>query len=171
MIGHIYQLEKALIRQTIKCFILFQTNIQSKIWRKSCGILIFYMSPENYQLSSSVWKSADSISKERETKLSWTADPQEAVQGADVIYTDVWVSMGDEKEKKERLSIFSSYQVNEILVEGANDGFIFMHDMPAHRGEEISEHMLDHPNSVVYDQAENRLHAQKAVLADLFGYL
>ena len=136
----------------------------------SAGMDFTIASPENYQLTSSVWKSADSISKERETKLSWTSDPQEAVQGADVIYTDVWVSMGDEIEKQERLSIFSSYQVNEILVEGANDGFIFMHDMPAHRGEEISEHMLDHPNSVVYDQAENRLHAQKAVLADLFGY-
>ena len=75
-----------------------------------------------------------------------------------------------ELEKEKRLSTFSSYQVNEELVKHANNGFIFMHDMPAHRGEEISETMLDHPNSVVYDQAENRLHAQKAVLAELFGY-
>ena len=78
--------------------------------------------------------------------------------------------MGDEEEKEERLSVFSSYQVNEQLVKFAKDDFLFMHDMPAHRGEEISEGMLDHPNSVVYHQSENRLHAQKAVLAELFGY-
>ena len=76
----------------------------------------------------------------------------------------------NEKEKEERLSVFSSYQVNEQLVKFAKDDFLFMHDMPAHRGEEISEGMLDHPNSVVYHQSENRLHAQKAVLAELFGY-
>ena len=78
--------------------------------------------------------------------------------------------MGDEEEKEERLSIFSSYQVNEQLVTLAKNDFLFMHDMPAHRGEEISDGMLEHPNSVVYHQAENRLHAQKAVLAELFGY-
>lgn len=127
-------------------------------------------SPPEYKLPRSIWESADQIARENDTNLVWTEHPQEAVSGADIIYTDVWVSMGDELEKEKRLSTFSSYQVNEDLVKHANNDFIFMHDMPAHRGEEISETMLDHPNSVVYDQAENRLHAQKAVLAELFGY-
>ena len=127
-------------------------------------------SPPEYKLPRSIWESADQIARENGTNLVWTEDPQEAASGADIIYTDVWVSMGDELEKEKRLSTFSSYQVNEDLVKHANNDFIFMHDMPAHRGEEISETMLDHPNSVVYDQAENRLHAQKAVLAELFGY-
>ena len=110
------------------------------------------------------------MAKKRGTTIRWTEDPEDAVSEADVVYTDVWVSMGDEEEKKERISVFSSYQVNEQLVKFAKDDFLFMHDMPAHRGEEISEGMLEHPNSVVYHQAENRLHAQKAVLAELFGY-
>ena len=113
---------------------------------------------------------ATAEAEKRGTNLRWTQDPKDAVFEADVVYTDVWVSMGDEKEKEERRSVFSSYQVNEQLVKFAKDDFLFMHDMPAHRGEEISEGMLDHPNSVVYHQSENRLHAQKAVLAELFGY-
>lgn len=127
-------------------------------------------SPEQYQLPSKVWKEATKISKERNTNLSWTKDPKKAVEGVDVVYTDVWVSMGDEGEKDHRLSLFRPYQVNEALVKNAGNNFLFMHDMPAHRGEEISEGMIGHPNSVVYHQAENRLHAQKAVLAELFGY-
>ena len=134
------------------------------------GMNFTISSPPEYKLPRSIWESADQIARENGTNLVWTEDPQEAASGADIIYTDVWVSMGDELEKEKRLSTFSSYQVNEDLVKHANNDFIFMHDMPAHRGEEISETMLDHPNSVVYDQAENRLHAQKAVLAELFGY-
>ena len=84
-----------------------------------------------------------------------------------MIYTDVWVSMGDEEEKNERLETFAPYQVNESLVEYAKPDFLFMHDMPAHRGEEVSENMLDHKNSVVYQQAENRLHAQKTIISEL----
>mgnify|MGYP003307610373 FL=1 len=76
----------------------------------------------------------------------------------------------DEIEREERLRKFSGYQVNEELVSYAKSDFLFMHDMPAHRGEEISQHMLDHPNSVVYEQAENRLHAQKTIIAELFGH-
>jgi ornithine carbamoyltransferase len=127
-------------------------------------------SPEQYKLPSKVWDEATKISKDQNTNLSWTSDPKKAVEGADVVYTDVWVSMGDEEEKDERLSLFRPYQVNEALVKNASSDFLFMHDMPAHRGEEISEGMIEHSNSVVYHQAENRLHAQKAVLAELFGY-
>ena len=76
--------------------------------------------------------------------------------------------MGDEDEKEKRLETFAPYQVNEDLIQHANPDFIFMHDMPAHRGEEISKDMLDHPQSVVYEQSENRLHAQNAIISELF---
>ena len=136
----------------------------------SAGMDFTIASPKNYKLPESIWNQATAEAEKRGTNLRWTQEPKDAVFEADVVYTDVWVSMGDEEEKEERLSVFSSYQVNEQLVKFAKDDFLFMHDMPAHRGEEISEGMLDHPNSVVYHQSENRLHAQKAVLAELFGY-
>ena len=136
----------------------------------SAGMDFTIASPKNYKLPESIWNQATAEAEKRGTNLRWTQEPKDAVFEADVVYTDVWVSMGDEKEKEERLSVFSSYQVNEQLVKFAKDDFLFMHDMPAHRGEEISEGMLEHPNSVVYHQSENRLHAQKAVLAELFGY-
>jgi ornithine carbamoyltransferase len=127
-------------------------------------------SPESYQLPKDIWDSANKIADNKNTSLNWTPDPKEAVYNADIIYTDVWVSMGDEGEREERLAKFSEYQVNEELASNAKPDFIFMHDMPVRRGEEISQNMLNHPNSVVYQQAENRLHAQKTILADLFGY-
>ena len=126
-------------------------------------------SPEKYQLPNEIWQSAQKVSAETGSKLQWSTDPKEAIQDADVVYTDVWVSMGDEEEREERLNTFAPYQVNESLVEYAKPDFLFMHDMPAHRGEEISEGMLDHKNSVVYQQAENRLHAQKAIMAELLS--
>ena len=136
----------------------------------SAGMDFNIASPPGYRLPEDIWNQARVIAKKRGTTIRWTEDPEDAVSEADIVYTDVWVSMGDEEEKKERISVFSSYQVNEQLVKFAKDDFLFMHDMPAHRGEEISDGMLEHPNSVVYLQAENRLHAQKAVLAELFGY-
>ena len=99
--------------------------------------------------------------------MDWVEDPKRAVDGADVVYTDVWISMGDESEADERRRVFSQYQVNEDLMELADGGAVFMHDMPAHRGEEVSEGILDHKSSVVYAQAENRLHAQNAILTEL----
>ena len=126
-------------------------------------------SPEKYQLPTDIWQAAQKLSSETDSKLEWNPDPEEAIQNADVVYTDVWVSMGDEEEKEERLKTFAPYQVNESLVEYAKPDFLFMHDMPAHRGEEISAGMLDHKNSVVYQQAENRLHAQKAIMAELLS--
>ena len=136
----------------------------------SAGMDFNIASPPDYRLPEDIWNQARIIAKKRGTTIRWTEDPEDAVSEADIVYTDVWVSMGDEEEKKERISVFSSYQVNEQLVKFAKDDFLFMHDMPAHRGEEISDGMLEHPNSVVYHQAENRLHAQKAVLAELFGH-
>ena len=98
-----------------------------------------------------------------------TEDARKAASGADVIYTDVWTSMGQEAEREKRLEAFSRYQLNETLVSFAKVGSLVMHCLPAHRGEEITDEVLDGPNSIVLDQAENRLHAQKAVIVDLLG--
>jgi ornithine carbamoyltransferase len=96
-------------------------------------------------------------------------DPVAAVRGADVVYTDVWTSMGQEQEYERRRRAFHGYQVNAELMRHAKPDAIVMHDLPAHRGEEITDDVMDGPQSVVFDQAENRLHAQKAVLCWLLG--
>ncbi|HCP55462.1 MAG TPA: ornithine carbamoyltransferase, partial [Pseudomonas sp.] len=93
-----------------------------------------------------------------------TQDPMEAVRGADLVSTDVWASMGQEEEAEQRMARFKPYQVTRELLDAAAEDVLFMHCLPAHRGEEISEDLLDDPRSVAWDQAENRLHAQKALL-------
>ncbi len=103
------------------------------------------------------------------SKIFITDDPSEAVKNADVIYTDVWTSMGQEKEKAERRTIFAPYQINSNLVKMASPDVLIMHCLPAYRGEEITTQVLEGERSVVLDQAENRLHAQKALLALLMG--
>jgi ornithine carbamoyltransferase len=102
-------------------------------------------------------------------RLTLTTDPREAVEGADVVYTDVWISMGQEAEREQRLEAFRRYQLNERLLGLARPGALVMHCLPAHRGEEITDAVLDGPQSVVLDQSENRLHAQKAVMLHLLG--
>ncbi len=102
-------------------------------------------------------------------ELLVTNDPAEAVRGADAVYTDVWTSMGQEAEKEARTRIFAPYQVNDALMAKAAPGAVFMHCLPAHRDEEVSASVLDSPRSVVFDQAENRLHAQKAIMLTLMG--
>ncbi|HYF91408.1 MAG TPA: ornithine carbamoyltransferase [Symbiobacteriaceae bacterium] len=96
-------------------------------------------------------------------------DPREAVAGADVIYTDVWASMGQEAETAERKKHFTPYQVNADLVKLAKPDYLFMHCLPAHRGEEVTDEVCDSPNSVIFDEAENRLHVQKAIMALIMG--
>ena len=96
-------------------------------------------------------------------------DVKDAVKGADAIYTDVWTSMGQEVEYAERTKIFTRYQVNEALMARANPGALFMHCLPAHRGEEVTDEVIESSISVAFDQAENRLHAQKAMLVTLFS--
>ena len=98
-----------------------------------------------------------------------THDPFEAVSGADVVITDTWASMGQEDEHDVRLAAFAPYQVNPSLMAHANDGALFLHCLPAHRGEEVVDEVIDAPYSVVFDEAENRLHAQKALLSLLLG--
>jgi ornithine carbamoyltransferase len=102
-------------------------------------------------------------------RLAVTTDAREAATGADVLYTDVWTSMGQEAERIQRQEAFARYQLNETLVGFARPSVLVMHCLPAHRGEEITDGVLDGPHSVVLDQAENRLHAQKAIILDLLG--
>jgi ornithine carbamoyltransferase len=98
-----------------------------------------------------------------------THDPREAVTDADVVYTDVWASMGQEDEHHERLAVFAPYQVTLELFEAARPDAMFMHCLPAHRGEEVVDEVVEHARSVIFDQAENRLHTAKALLVELMG--
>ena len=135
----------------------------------SMGTDFILASPKDYQIPAIVLEEANQRATVSESKIEWTESPATAVENADVVYTDTWVSMGHEAEKAERLPIFKDYKVDEELVTGAKSDFVFMHDMPAYRGQEISDGMIDHSRSVVFDQAENRLHAQKAILIKLFS--
>ena len=135
----------------------------------SVGANFTIASPPDYRVPDVAWEVARQRSSENETRLRWTESPQEAVEAADVLYTDVWISMGDEAEADDRRHVFSTYRVDRALMERAGKGAVFMHDMPAHRGEEIADDMLDHAQSIVFHQAENRLHAQKAILSDLLS--
>ena len=135
----------------------------------SVGADFALASPKDYQIPTVVWEEANQRASLNGSRVGWVELPQHAVRDADVVYTDVWASMGQEAERSDKSKAFTDYQVNEELMGYAKPDAIFMHDMPAHEGEEIAEGMLDHPRSVVFDQAENRLHAQKAILAELFS--
>src|SRR5690606_30978919 len=97
--------------------------------------------------------------------------PREAVRGANAVYTDIWASMGWEKETAERSTAFRPYQLNAAIMAEAEPGAFVMHDLPAHRGEEITDDVMDGPTSIVFDQAENRLHAQKAIVLECLGLI
>ena len=131
------------------------------------GAHFIMCSPEKYKINETIWLAALDQAKLTGSKLEWNQNPQIAVEGADVIYTDVWISMGDEDKSNQKIQDFGAYQVTPDLIKIANNQALFMHDMPAHEGEEISEGLLYHPQSVVFDQAENRLHMQKAILSSL----
>ncbi|MEK4360365.1 ornithine carbamoyltransferase [Paenibacillus sp. FSL M7-1455] len=133
------------------------------------GVHVSVASPEGYEPDAEVVKASREIAKETGAEIVVTRSPQEAVKDADVIYTDVWASMGFEEEQKIREAAFKDYQVDEELAKGAKSDYLFMHCLPAHRGEEVSEGVIDGKNSVIFDQAENRLHAQKALMAALMG--
>jgi len=133
------------------------------------GVHLALASPAGYRCAQSVVERAREAARATGSQILLTEDPAEAVRGADVVYTDVWTSMGQESEAEERRVAFRGFQVDRQLLALASPGAIVMHDLPAHRGEEITDEVLDGPQSVVFDQAENRLHAQKAVLALLLG--
>lgn len=129
------------------------------------GMHMSVASPVGYQPDPAVVEKTLAIAAETGSEIVITNDPREAIVDADVVYTDVWASMGFEAEQKEREKAFADYQVNEALVALAKPDYLFMHCLPAHRGEEVSAGVIDGPNSVVFDEAENRLHAQKAIMA------
>lgn len=135
----------------------------------SVGADFVIANPHGYGIPGSVWDTAMQRADSSGSSLTQLDMPEDAVRDADVVYTDTWVSMGQEAEKAERVKAFANYQVNPALMEYAKPDGIFMHDMPAYAGAEISAGMLDDPRSVVFDQAENRLHAQNAVMVALFS--
>ncbi|QHW32621.1 ornithine carbamoyltransferase [Paenibacillus rhizovicinus] len=133
------------------------------------GMHMSVATPEGYEPDEDVVRMAKDYAAETGSRITVCRDPREAIEGADVVYTDVWASMGFEAEQKEREMAFASYQVNEELASYAKSDFIFMHCLPAHRGEEVSEGIIDGKHSIIFDQAENRLHAQKAIMAAIMG--
>jgi ornithine carbamoyltransferase len=126
-------------------------------------------SPEGYEMPAEVVQRAEDLAAASGGSVRTTHDPAEAVAGADVVYTDVWASMGQEHEAAQRKEYFAAYRVNTDLMAKASRDAIFMHDLPRHRGEEVSDDVFEGSQSVVFDQAENRLHAQKALLTLVLG--
>ncbi len=134
------------------------------------GININVASPEDYQPNTDIIHRAVDFTKISKSDVNIMEDPVEAVKDANIIYNDTFISMGDEKEKEKRLNVFlPKYQVNKKLLNYAASNVLYMHCLPAHRGEEVTYDVIDGPRSIVWDQAENRLHAQKALLVKMMG--
>lgn len=134
-----------------------------------CGMDIAVASPDNYNCDSGVVANALMIAEKSGSKVLLTKDPAEAVKDADIVYTDTWVSMGQESQKEQKLKVFMPYQVNAKLFSLAKKDAMFLHCLPAYRGCEVTGEIIDGPNSAVFDEAENRLHVQKAVMAMVMG--
>ena len=131
------------------------------------GAHVWVATPQGFEPKAEAIRWATKRSRETGGSCTVTNDVREAVLGADVVYTDVWASMGQESEKDQRASIFAPYQVNKSLFRHAKKDAIFLHCLPAHRGEEVTADVIDSPQSLVFQQAENRLHAQKAIMLEL----
>ncbi len=129
------------------------------------GLNVTVCCPPGYQPDSEIVTQAQADALSTGAQIAISHDPAEAVRQADIIYTDVWTSMGREKEHAERVQMLSPYQVNRALLDSAGEEALVMHCLPAHRGEEITDEVMDDPRSIVFDQAENRLHVQKAILS------
>ena len=135
----------------------------------ACGMLgidFHYAFPKGFEPDKGIVARAEDFAKENGSEMVGTNDPKEAVKDTNVIYTDVFISMGEE-DMKDKLAAFDGFQVNMALVSGANDNWAFMHCLPAHRGDEVTDAVMDHANSIVFDQAENRMWAQMSLLAYL----
>lgn len=133
------------------------------------GAEVRFASPQGYSPHAFIVEKAESRARESGGTIVAAQDAVEAVKGANAIYTDVWTSMGFESEKKDREDAFDGYQVNSELYRGADSNAVIMHCLPMERGKEITDEMADHPHSVIFEQAENRLHAQKSLLLYLMG--
>ena len=133
------------------------------------GSSIRVATPKGYEPKAQIVAAAREIAEETGAEIELLTDPHEAVAGADAIYTDAWASMGQEREAEQRAEIFPPYQVNSMLMAEAAPHAVFMHCLPAHRGLEVTDEVMDSPQSVIFEQAENRLHVQKAILYLLLG--
>lgn len=133
------------------------------------GVHVTAATPPAYRPDPVIWRAAARFGTRHGALMRWDADPRRAVRDADVVYTDVWVSMGQERQRTQRVNAFTRYQVNPALLKHAPRGCRIMHCLPAHRGEEITEQVMDSKHSLIFAQAENRLHVQKALLMMLLG--
>ena len=133
------------------------------------GAKIRIATPKGYGPNPQILADAHDIAKDTGAIIELMTDPHKAVRGVDAVYTDAWVSMGHEHETEERADIFPPYQVNDDLMANAAPHAVFMHCLPAHRNEEVTDAVIDSVRSIVFDQAENRMHIQKAILAMLCG--
>ncbi|NHJ86094.1 MAG: ornithine carbamoyltransferase [Asgard group archaeon] len=133
------------------------------------GMDVSVVCPDDYQPNKEITAKVEELAKKHGTKLEITSDIPKGVKDADVIYTDTWISMGDEAQKEIRLKAFKEFTVNKQLMSYAKEDAIFLHCLPAHRGYEVTDEVIDSKNSVVFDEAENRKHAQKAVMLALMG--
>jgi ornithine carbamoyltransferase len=166
----IYEKKGRLLGLTL-AFIGDGNNVANSLLLSAClvGMNFHLASPLGYEIKGEVLSQGKRFAIRSGSQIQLTNDPYEAAQDADIIYTDVWVSMGQEAEAKKRRRTFSGYQVGNKLLSLAKRDVLFMHPLPAHHGEEISTGLLDDPRSVVFDQAENRLHLQKALLVKLLS--
>ncbi|MGA8849901.1 MAG: ornithine carbamoyltransferase [Dehalococcoidia bacterium] len=146
-------------------------NVANSLLFSAClvGMNFHFASPPGYEIKGEVLSKGKRLAARSGSQILLTTDPHEAAKRADIIYTDVWVSMGQEVEAKKRYRAFSGYQMDNTLLSLAKRDVLFMHPLPAHHGEEISAGLLDDPRSAVFDQAENRLHLQKALLVKLLS--
>lgn len=161
-------LEKKRVLKGLKLAYIGDGNNMAHSLLNGCskvGMHISIASPSGYKPNKDIVENAKKFAKYMGSKIEITDDPVAAVKNADIVYTDVWASMGQEKEAEERKKKFARYQVNPKLVKNAKDDYLFMHCLPAHRGEEVVNEVADSPNSVIFDEAENRLHVQKAIMA------
>lgn len=133
------------------------------------GMSMSVATPSNYQPSAEIAKKANELSQKSASKIWFTDDPWEAVEGADVLYTDVWVSMGQDREQTQRLMDFEGFQINEDLLSKAKPDALVMHCLPAHRGQEITADVLDGPKSIAWKQADYKFHGAKGILASLLA--
>jgi ornithine carbamoyltransferase len=133
------------------------------------GMNISVAAPKGYAPAADVVKLSQELAKESSSRIKITDDPFNAVNFAQVVYTDVWASMGQEEEINKRKIIFKDFQINAKLLSGAAKNVLVMHCLPAHRGEEITDEVMESKNSIVFDQAENRMHVQKAILIKLLS--
>lgn len=156
-------------RRTV-AFVGDGNNVATSLAHAACmaGIDFHIASPDGFELPDGVVAETSSMARAG-AQVRRFRDPGEAVEGADAVYTDVWASMGEENEAAQRRIVFAPYQVNRAMMAAAAPGALFMHCLPAHRGDEVTAEVIESPASVVFDQAENRLHTQKALLLMLLG--